>query len=116
MYLVHVRAEIQAPIQLTNYQYNLPPFEKKIERKSNREAIAERFRDTCVRKNVETDLCCKDHFEQVIKAPENPILRHAKGHDSRTYYRLRTVPGIGRVLALVVLPAWLSRDRVQQIV
>ena len=67
MYLVHVRAEIQAHIQLTNYQYNLPPFEKKIERKSNREGIAERFRDACVRKNVETDLCCMDHFEEVIK-------------------------------------------------
>ena len=44
-----------------------------------------------------------DHFEELTKGLENHILRHATGHDSRIYYRLRTVPGIGQVLALVIL-------------
>ena len=103
MYLVHVRAEVQGHIQLTNYQYNLPSFEKKLERKSNRIDLPERFGEATVRKNVETDLALMDHFEAQIKQLENYIVRHAKDHDPRTYYRLQTVPGIGTVLALVIL-------------
>jgi len=30
-------------------------------------------------------------------------VRHAKQHDVQTYYRLRSVPGIGEILALVIL-------------
>jgi transposase len=31
------------------------------------------------------------------------ILRTAKNHDANTLYRLRTVPGIGKILSLVIL-------------
>ncbi|MBN4054239.1 IS110 family transposase [Nitrospira defluvii] len=103
MYFVHFRSEVQAHIQLTNYQYNLPAFEKKLERKSNRVDIAERFRDPVVSKNVESDLSTMDHFEALIKGLEAYIVRYAKAFDTRTYYRLKTVPGIGKVLALVIL-------------
>ena len=102
-YLVRVRSEIQAHIQLTNYQYNLPSFEKKLERKTNRADIAERFSDTSVRKNIETDVLVMDSLEEQIKALERFIIRHAKGYDPRTFYRLQTVPGIGDILALVIL-------------
>ena len=30
-------------------------------------------------------------------------MRHAKQHDVQTYWRLRSVPGIGKILALVIL-------------
>lgn len=30
-------------------------------------------------------------------------MRHAKQHEVQTYYRLRSVPGIGEILALVIL-------------
>lgn len=30
-------------------------------------------------------------------------MRTAKGHDANTFYRLRSVPGIGKILALVML-------------
>lgn len=103
MYFVHIRSAIQAHIQLTNYQYNLPSFEKKIESKGNRVDIPERFRDPVVCKNVESDLATMDHFEALIKNLEAYIVRHAKDFDTRTYYRLKTVPGIGKILALVIL-------------
>ena len=31
------------------------------------------------------------------------IIRHVKQFDPRTYYRLQSVPGIGQVLALVIM-------------
>ena len=43
MYLVRVRGECQAHIQLTNYQYNLPAFEKMLERKNNHTDVADRL-------------------------------------------------------------------------
>ena len=88
---------------MTNYQYNLPSFEKKIERKANRTDIPERFTDPSVRKNVETDILMMDALGTQIKTLEAYIIRHAKGYDPRTFYRLQTVPGIGDILALVML-------------
>lgn len=103
MYLVHIRGDYQAHIQLTHYQYNLPSFEKKLDRKSNRIDIPQKFTDPHVRKNVEVDLALMDHFEVQIKQLENYVVRHAKHYDPRTFFRLRTVPGIGEILALVIL-------------
>jgi len=96
MYLVRFRGECQAHIKLTNYQYNLPVFEKKLERKNNRVQVAERFTDVDVRKNVEVDLSVMDHLTEQIKALEYYIIRHVKTVDPRTYFRLRSVPSIGK--------------------
>ena len=103
MYLVRVRDECQAYIQLTNYQYNLPAFEKKLERKNNRTDVAERFSDADVRKNVEVDLGVMDYFGEQVKQLESYIIRHAKKFNPRTYHLLQSVPGIGAILALVMM-------------
>ena len=102
-YFVHRRAEIQGHIKLVNYQYNLPSIQTKLARHTNRDDIADRFSDSSVRKNVEVDIHLMDCMEEEIKSLENFIIRHAKGYDPRTYYRLQTVPGIGTILALVIL-------------
>ena len=102
-FLVHRRSEVLAHVKLTNYQYNLPLFEKQIGKKGNREGLAERFKDPAVRKNVEVDLAVADHTHLMINQLENYIVRHVKQFDPRTYYRLQSVPGIGPVLALVIL-------------
>ena len=102
-YLVHLKSEIQAHISITNYQYNLPPFEKQISKKGNRLHIIERFKDPAVRMNVETDIGTMDALQEKIVAIEHYIVKHAKQYDPRSYYRLQTVPGIGLVLALTIL-------------
>lgn len=102
-FLVRMRSEVLAHIKLTNYQYNLPAFEKHIGKVGNREGLAECFTDPSVRKNVEVDLSVADHMHVEINQLENYIIRHVKQFDPRTYYRLQTVPGIGKVLALVML-------------
>jgi transposase len=103
MYLVRVRGEYQAHIQLTHYQYNLPAFEKKLERKNNRTDAAERFSDADVRKNVEVDLGVMDYYGEQVKQLEFYIIRHAKQFDPRAYLRLQSVPGIDAILALVMM-------------
>lgn len=102
-YLVRIKGDLQGHISITNYQYNLPPFEKKIAKKENRQDIGQHFKDPTVRKNVETDAIVMDALQAQIVAIENYIVKHVKQVDPRTFYRLQSVPGIGRVLALTIL-------------
>ena len=61
---VNKRAELLAPIQNTNSQYNLPEFGKKIARKSNRIRLSERFIDPCVQQSIELDMALIDVYGQ----------------------------------------------------
>jgi transposase len=105
MFLVHKRAEAITHIQNTNSQYNLPPFGQKLVYASNRAElhVAERFSDVSVRKSVEADLALIDHLDESIAALELYLVRTAKVDDVQTYERLKTVPGVGPILALVLL-------------
>jgi transposase len=101
--LVRKRAELLAHIQNTNSQYNLPRFCKKISYQCNREGVVERFSDPMVQASIQTDLALIDFYTQQITHLEQLILAQAKGHDPQIFYRLQSVPGIGKILALVIL-------------
>ena len=102
-YFVRRRAELLAHIQNTNSQYNLPAIGRRLDRKKNREGVAEHFPIPAVRKNVEADLQFLDYFDLVIKDLENYIDRTVKVHDAHSYYLLRSVDGIGPILATTIL-------------
>jgi transposase len=103
MHLMRKRAELLAHIQNTNSQYNLPEIGKKIAYKANREGVAERFVDTAVQKSIEVDLALINHYDQLLNDVELYIVNTAKQHHVQAFYRLRSVPGIGKILALVIL-------------
>jgi len=102
-HLMRMRAELLAHIQNTNHQYNLSPFHKSICYKGNRQGVAERFSDECVRKSMEVDLSLIDDYDQLLRKLEYYILKKANTHDPEAYFRLRSVPGIGQTLALIIL-------------
>jgi transposase len=104
-YLVHKRAELIAHIQITNAQYNLPPFGKKLVYAKNRAElkVAEQFPDPHVRKNIELDLTLIDHLDAQLADVELYLQRTVKVEDPHTYYLLQTIPGVGKILALVLL-------------
>lgn len=103
MYLMRRRAELLTHIQNTTSQYNLPPLGAKIAYKANREGVADRFSDPTVRKSIEADLALIDHYDHLLTDLELFLVRSAKIHDPNAFYRLRSVPGIGKILALVIL-------------
>lgn len=103
MHLTRKRAELLAHIQNTHYQYNLPEIGKKIAYKANRQGVAERFTDESVRKSIELDLKLLDYYDQLLPHLEHEISLIAKTHDADSYFRLRSIPGIGRILGLVIL-------------
>ena len=103
LHLTRKRAELLAHIQNTNSQYTLPEIGKKIAYKANRGGVAERFPDPAVQKSVEVDLTLIDFYDQLLRDVELTIVQTAKQHDAQTLYRLPSVPGIGKILRLVLL-------------
>jgi transposase len=105
MYLTRKRAELLAHIQNTNSQYNLPEIGKKLAYKANRAGVAERFPDPAVQKSMAVDLTLLGSYDPLLSDLELHIVKAAKQHDANTLYLLQTVPGIGKILSLVLLYA-----------
>jgi transposase len=103
MYLMRQRADLLSHVQNTNSQYNLPELGKKIAYKANREGVAERFPDPMVQQTVAVDLKLIDYLDEELRALELTLVRQAKAHDAHVFHLLRSVPGIGKILALVLL-------------
>jgi transposase len=103
LHLTRKRAEFLAHIQQTTSQYNLPEMGKKIAYKANRDGVAERFPEPAVQKSIEVDLALIDHYDTLLRDVELTIVQTAKQHDAQTLYRLQSVPGIGKILSLVLL-------------
>jgi len=105
MYLVHKRAELITHLEILNAQNNLPPFGKKLGYAANRAdlRIPERFMHPSVQQSACLDLKLIDKLDELIGSVELYLTRTAKVDDVQTYHRLRTVPGIGPILGLVLL-------------
>jgi transposase len=105
MHLTRQRAEWPAHIQNTNSQYNLPEIGKKLAYKANRDGVAERFPESAVQKSIDLDPTLIDAYDRLLTDLELDLVRMAQEHDAQTFYRLHSIPGVGKILALVLLDA-----------
>ena len=103
MHLPRKRAELLAHIQNTHSQYNRPEIGKKLAYKAHRDGVAERFPDPAVQKSIEVDLALIGHDDYLLTALELDLVQTAKAHDAPTFDRWRSLPGVGTILALVLL-------------
>ena len=101
--LAHKRAELLAHVQHTNSQYNLPAMGKKIAYKANREGVAERCADPAVHKSIAVDLALITSDDELLRDVERTIVNTARHQDANTLQLWQTVPGIGKILSLVLL-------------
>ena len=102
MFLVRRRSELLAHVQLINQQYNHDPFEKMLKYAGNRDVL-DRFAEISARLNVKADLQMVGHYDQLLKQLERDLVRQATLHDPQACRLLRTIPGIGKILSLVLL-------------
>jgi transposase len=63
----------------------------------------ERFSDEEVRRSIAVDLELIDHYNRIITNLERYIARAAKNHNPQAFHLLKTIYGIGNILALVIL-------------
>ena len=103
MHFMYKRSELLSHIQNTRNQYNLPEFKGCISRKRNRAGISEQFEDVSVRKSIELNLTLLKQYDILLNDVELYLTRHAKEHDPNNLYLLHTIPGVGKILALVLL-------------
>jgi transposase len=103
IHLMRKRSELLAHVQNTNSQYNLPEIGKNIAYQANRDGVAERFADPAVQKSIEVDLALITYYDELLSGLELSIVKSAKQSEANTFYRLRSIPGVGKILALVML-------------
>jgi transposase len=103
MPLRHQRSELLAHVHNTNSQYHLPEIGKKIAYKAHREGGAERFPDPAVHQTIEVDLALLTDDAELLRDLERSITHTAKHHDAHPLSLLPTVPGMGKLLSLVLL-------------
>jgi transposase len=103
MHLMRKRSELLAHVHNTNSQYNLPEIKKNLRYPFNREGIPERFADPSVQKSIELDLNLIDFYDKQLAKVEWHIQQQATACDQHSLILLRTVPGIGKILSLVIL-------------
>jgi transposase len=97
------RAALLAHIQKTTSQYPLPAMGKQLADKGNRDGVAERFCDPAVQKSVAVDLALIDHDEQRLRDVALTMVQTATQHTAPALSRRQAVPGIGKMLRLVLL-------------
>jgi transposase len=103
MHLMRKRAELLAHVQNTNSQYNLPEIGKNLRYAFNREGVAERFSDESVQKSIELDLALIGFYDEQLGKVEWHCYKMARTFDYHRLMLLRSVPGIGEILSLVIL-------------
>lgn len=103
LYLVRERGFLLAHVQNTHHQSNLPTPGAKLQWRSNRAGVAEHFTDASVRKTVEVDISVIEHLDNVIADLELYLANTTKEHDANSFYLLRSIPGVGKVLAMSIL-------------
>jgi transposase len=97
------RAELFAHTQNTPSQYNLPEPLGRIAKPENREGLVERFDVSCVQMSIAANIDMIEAYDQVIAVLERDIIQSANVHDSGSYALLKTIPGVGRIIALNLL-------------
>jgi transposase len=75
----------------------------RIAKPQNRRSLLERFDHRCVQKNMAVDLARIDGDDPLLTELEHSIEKTARGHDPVSLALLRTIPGVGNILALVML-------------
>ena len=102
-FLVRKRAELLTHIQNTNTQYNLPVFDERIDKTEDRGAIIEHFDDSSVQMSIAADVALMGAYDEVIRDLELFLLHEVRKDHGHFFSLLRSIPGIGEVLALTLL-------------
>ena len=102
---VYYRAQLKAHVKNTASQYNLthPPVNLRSEQ--DRILIRDSFNqlDESVQVNIGLDLNLVKRMDQELYQIESFIEKQAKQHNPCDYDLLRTIPGVGKIIALTII-------------
>ncbi len=103
MHLMRKRAELLSHVHNTNTQYNNDRICKNLRYKNNRKLVDGRFTDPSAQKSVDLDIQLINYYDKLLVEIEYYIQKHAKINDYQSHMLLNSVPGIGKIISLVLL-------------
>ena len=103
MKLVRHGADLKAHVANTTSQYNLPPNKVNLKNIGAREQLRCAFPDTVVQRNIDLDMAVLDCYAKELSKLECYLEQQAKQHNPVHFQLLRSVYGIGRILALTII-------------
>lgn len=101
--IVRHGAHLKAHVANTTSQYNLPPHAMNLKNVSSREQLRSMFPDPAVQKNIDLDVAILDAYAKELSKVEWFIEQQAKQHNPVHLQLLRSVHGIGKILALTII-------------
>jgi len=103
LHLVRKRGQLLAHIENTYHQHNLRRPGGRIAYKANREGLGIGFADPSTAKTIHVDMALLDSYDEILRDLELFLVRRTKQLDAAAFHRLRSVPGIGKILAMTIL-------------
>lgn len=76
---------------------------RQLKHKASRRDLIQRFENTDLQLMITAALDYIDALDAIITPLEKQMRAQAKHHDSQAYYLLRSIPGVGEILALIIL-------------
>ena len=101
---VALRAEGYTHIQNTfSQQALLDPLQAAVKSKPTRRELATHFADPDLSLSIDSDLDMIEALDAIIYTLEKQLATQAKHHDRKAFALLRTIPGVGKMIALTIL-------------
>ena len=97
------QAELKAHVTNTLTQYNLPALGASLKYKNVRKEVQTLFKDQSVQKAIDLDTELIGHYKRELESVERYIEKYAKDHDYHSTMILQSIPGVGRILSMVIL-------------
>ena len=103
MKIVRHGADLKAHVVNTTSQYNLPPNKVNLKNVGAREQLRNTFPEPAVQKNIDLDMTILDCYAEQLSKVEWYIQQQAKQHQPKHFHLLKSVWGIGPILALTII-------------
>jgi len=103
MKIVRHGADLKAHVVNTTSQYNLPPNKVNLKNLNAREQLRNTFSEQSVQKNIDLDMVILDCYASELSKIEWYIQQQAKQHKPKHFHLLKSVWGIGPILALTII-------------
>jgi len=101
--MVRHGATLKAHVANTTSQYNLPPNNVNLKNVCAREQMRTTFPDPVVQRNIDLDLVILDTYARELSKVEWFIEQQARQHNPVHLKLLRSIHGIGKILALTII-------------
>lgn len=102
-HLVRHGANLKAHVANTTSQYNLPPNKVNLKNVSAREPLRHTFDDKSVQQMIDLDMAVLECYHRELSQTEWYLEQQTKKDQPVYLNLLKTIPGIGRILALTIL-------------